>query len=309
MIDNPEYLAFRRGIIYEGNFQQLWALYPIPEISFVQCDFIDIKPAANRFIFREDSFDSIARIRRGRIYYYYERADIGSNWYRRSISNGLYGPIIGLHHDDEKFDYDAAAKIAEPRQIKDTIGAEIDIGSHGYASKWKIIEAERNVHGHIVFTVKSISFFGLIPELASDSIKTKDGVELLGSDKTEIVNSINGVIDTLSIQQPTVVADSARECCKVILTKWYGQECYGKDLGDVAKMLGKNHLILCSAANLISRFHSNGKSAERENKELRGINIIGPSMDDAEICIYLLGLIIRVIGWARSTRYLSSTTN
>ena len=45
MLDNnPEYLSFRRCIVYEGNFYQLWALYPIPEIAFANGDFIDNKP-------------------------------------------------------------------------------------------------------------------------------------------------------------------------------------------------------------------------------------------------------------------------
>ena len=298
MIDNPEYLAFRRGIIYEGNYQQLWALYPTPIISHALCDFID-KKSNYSLIFREDSFDTLSRIRRGRIYHYHEGTNIGTNWYDITISNGVYGRLIGLPHDG-KFDYDASAEIAEPQNLKDVMGAMIEIGSSGFSLPWRVIGSERNIHGHVVFTIKSISFFGLIPELQA-VLKTRDDVVLAESDRENVTKSVNGVIDTLSIQQPTSVIDSARECCKVILTKWCGIGFHGKDLGPIAKGLKETHLMLSSAANVINRFHSNGKSAERESKEKLDICISAPTMDDAEISIYLVGLIIRSIGWAKSS--------
>lgn len=296
MIDSPKYLAFRKGIIYEGDEHRLWALYPTPQISLASCDFIE-KESSLHMIFREDSFDAISRIRRGRIYRYHGKTEFTRNWNRDNVSNGLYGNIIGLHSDGKFDDYDSA-KIAEPKSMKDAIGSIVEIGSSDFSLPWRVIGSERNIHGHVVFTIKSISFFGFIPEL-QPILKTKDGAVLDQTATELVVNSVNGLIDTLNTQQPTSVIDSARECCKIILTNWHSNEFLGKDLGVIARIIGKDRLMLSSAAHIINRLHANGKSAERENKKMKDIDIAEPSIEDAEISIYIVGLVIRLIGWAR----------
>ena len=64
MIDSPYRLVFRRGIIYEGDLYQLWAIYPAPLVAPASCSVIE----GRNLVFREDVFDPLTRIRRGRFY-------------------------------------------------------------------------------------------------------------------------------------------------------------------------------------------------------------------------------------------------
>jgi hypothetical protein len=62
-----EKLAVRRGVFYEGDNNDLRAIHPTPVVSRASCPFITT-PAGLEVIFREDSFDPVTRIRRGRLY-------------------------------------------------------------------------------------------------------------------------------------------------------------------------------------------------------------------------------------------------
>lgn len=83
-----EKLVLRRGFFFEGTRQGLRAIYPTPVISPALCDFIKSKEV----LFREDSFDPVTRIRRGRLYVEEQH---GEKWSKEQVDPGIYRPQPG----------------------------------------------------------------------------------------------------------------------------------------------------------------------------------------------------------------------
>ncbi len=85
---------------------------------------------------------------------------------------------------------------------------------------------------------------------------------------------------------------------RVILTKWIGPAVYRKDLGDVIKKIPDGKNVLKWAVNIINRFHPRGKSSEAEVQASKGSALRTLGEEDADLCVNLIALIMRELGWA-----------
>jgi hypothetical protein len=279
-----ERLALWRGVFYEGSNYAVRSIHPATVISPVSCDFTTTHHR-NEVVFREDTFDPVTRIRRGRLYV--EMDGDPNCWDQVTVDNGNTYNWGNLHPT-------ASYEPWKPdNNIKKIDGRIIQIGMDGFETKWRIVGIEKIFIGHILLTLRANSLLGVIPELAS-AITDKDGNAV---DPKPVQESLDALIDAFHRQQPIPTVDVARETAKVILTAWIGQDVQGDDLGDVIKKIPNNKYRTNWAASIINRLHPRGKASARESLALQGIALRTVTDDDAESSVHLVGLLLREIEW------------
>ena len=293
-------LALRRGLVYEGDGNFFRAIHPIPVLSRASCDWIpeSCEDSAHSapMIFREDSFDPITRIRRGRLYH--RDTQRGARTVpAENVHNYPFGPHIGIAAGQWDADsWYAPYRPSSPGRMKGEIGEKIRLGDSGCETIWRVVQSERILTGDIFFTLRAVSFLGAIPML-SDSIQTCQGDPV---DAQPIHAALDRVVDAFYAHQPQPVVDVCRESSRVILAAWVGDPAESKDLGPLIHIIPEKWTLVRKAAFIVNRLHPRGKSSEQENQDRQG-NVLRSVVDeDAEASVHLIGLILREIGWAVS---------
>ncbi|MHB0991700.1 MAG: hypothetical protein ACYC0M_10530 [Burkholderiales bacterium] len=289
-----EKLVLRRGFFYEGDSQDLRAIHPTPTISSVTCPFIT-SDGGNVVIFREDSFDPVTRIRRGRLYIGGRR---GEGWASIRVDDGFYRQFspYGQASQGNNWQPDESYDAWQANDIhpKDVNGQIVRIGANGYVTPWRIVDAEHITIGHVLLTLRANSLLGVIPELVNE-ITDKDGNTV---DSKPVQAALDSLVDAFHRQQAIPTVDVARETARVILTYWIGQSANTKDLGKVINEIPKNKDMAQWAASIINRLHPRGKSAEQENQAANGVRLRPVAWEDTEVSVHLVGMLLREIGWA-----------
>jgi hypothetical protein len=286
-----QYLVFRRGIVYEGGRDQLWALYPMPLISPATCERIEVRD----LVFREDSFDPLTRIRRGRFYQRYGGRG-AMRWQASFVSNGLYGPLLGVPYCDE-FDEEDSCKLVRIPDEKTIRTAVVQIGTESATTAWRVVDIEQNLFGQQVVTLRAKSLFGVLPELSGELLDKQNSS--LKQDKiTQIGLSLDRLVDTHHRLQPVPTVDVARETARVLLAAWIGSEAVSKDLKDVIDLIPEKMSVLRNTAYIVNRLHPRAKTAEQEAQARKGNSLREPIEDDAQTSVHLIGMMLREIGWA-----------
>ncbi|EQD36681.1 hypothetical protein B1A_07836 [mine drainage metagenome] len=281
--------VLHRGVYYEGDSQDLRAIHPTPVVSRATCNFLD--SGGGEPIFREDSFDPVTRIRRGRMYVGGRR---GQTWYPGRVDHGFYNPSEFRRPPNPwtpDLSYDAWSRAASFQEL---MGKVIQLGENDFETHWRIVGVERIAIGHTLLTLRATSLQGTIPDLASAII------DITGKpiDAKVASDALDALVDAFHRQLATPTVDVARETAKVLLTAWIGKMARGKDLGDVIKAIPEDKALACWAASIINRMHPRGKSSERESHASKGVELRLVTDEDAEASVHLVGLILREIGWA-----------
>jgi hypothetical protein len=156
----------------------------------------------------------------------------------------------------------------------------VSLGSAGYESDWRIIEAEQTVNDELLFTIKSSFPFGILPVLKTD-------------DK-EIKRSYENVLDAALKYGPVPVVDVCRESACVILRRHFG---LAGDLGEIIENIPKNQVMVVSAAQIINRLHPRGKTAAQLKLAAKGIRLRPVIDDDAALAVRLFGFLLVELGY------------
>lgn len=289
-----EKLALKRGLFYEGDTQDLRVVSPTPVVSEAHCGFIEM-PGGIKMVFREDSFDPVTRIKRGRLYV---GDPLGNSWPPGRVDHGPYHPYPsnaarpspGVQWTPEQ-SFDAWSPLIPPDKI---LNQTMELGSAGFQTRWRVVGLERMAVGHILFTLRAVSLIGVVHELTA-SIENKDHIAV---DVTPVRQALDALVDALHKQQPAPIIDVARETAKVILTSWIGSVAHGKDLAEVIEDIPARYLVAKSAASIVNRFHSRGKSAAQEKHSTKGLVLRDIVEADAESSVHLVSLLMREVGWA-----------
>ena len=286
-----EKLVVIKGAYYEGDADDLRVIHPTPVVSAFSCTFISLDEG-QQSVFREDDFDPVTRIRRGRLYIANRNS---CSWFPGRIDHGAYGPYLGPRSRDA-ITPDAVYDAWRPNRVAATrlIRSHVEIGGHEYSTRWRIVGAEWLSVGHILLTLRAHSLLGAIP-MVRGAIAGLNGAEV---DNSTVEQALEALVDAVHRQQPTAAVDVARETAKVVLTAWIGSDARGKDLADVLKAVPKEWGVVAWAGNIVNRFHSRGKSAAVEKMESKGSVLRALTEDDAYVCAELIGLLLREIGWA-----------
>ncbi len=284
---NHDKLAIRRGLVYEGDISSLHAIHPIPVITNASGDLVRNQSSpAQEVVFREDSFDPVTRIRRGRFY----QTGGQQTWHPDRVHNYPFGPHIGLAGGAFDFDNHYTA-IDHTNPGIGTNGAHIYLGSDNYKTAWRVVDIEKISTGHLLFTLKSLSSFGVLPKLEKDDIEIKSAYE--------------NVVDAALKYDPIPLIDVCKSAANVVLLAWLPTVgvVIGKnqhELGQLADFIppGKDKERIAPVAKLLARLHSHSKPSVQKSQVAKNEPLRSVTDDDAELAIQLFGFLLKEIGWA-----------
>jgi len=293
------YFALRRGLAYEGDGSFYRAIHPTPVMTRAFCAGLKAELHSNNFkspLFREDLFDPVTRIRRGRLY---RLANSTVNHVRaENVHNYPYGPHVGaadLEWMPERLYVPVSeSDLLSPDKLD---GMQVDLGESPMTTPWRVVAIERVSSGELLFTLRTISSLGALPVL----VERPTSLDGSSADVGVIQQALDHLVTAFHAQQATPIVDVARETAKVLLTTWIGPSAYGKDLGKVIDTIPEDRQLTRSAASLVNRLHPRGKSSEREHRAALGTTLRPLVDEDAETSVHLVGLILRELEWASST--------
>lgn len=291
------------GLIYEGTDNPSHLTVPAPIIS--QCALIESPSDLDdlprgmlgdpfRWIFREDSFDPVSRVRRGRLFQSFEKANrvlyfveahpnLLSDIRRRTQDGRVRRELNVFIHCTELLGH---ANRGE--------GLQLAIGNTTAYSLWRILQTEQTVSHDVLVTLRAESAFGILPMLDTAKI-SEDG-------RKPVADAYDRVMKVAYRDSPTSVVDQCRNLCAVVSARWLYQRTKNEQVlvKDLAKCIsaikteygdGKYQLVRL-ALETVNLLHPRVKENERERYALREV-----STEDAELALHATGFLLRELGW------------
>lgn len=299
-------IDIRQPLFYEGTGQYGHAIWPSPVVTIatiiangddetVITDNPDLGYA--KYVFREDSFDPVTRIRRGR-FYTHESGGQPQPW--RVQRHPAFAPHVGYKLDTQGYE-ERLLNGFSPFRFSMVSGpgkkpVVVGLGTRDASTFWRVVGVERISTAEDLVTLKARSNLGVLPELV-DEIRNTDGVPV---DAKPVQTALNALVDAFHRQQAVPTVDVARETTRVILTAWIGPKARGKDLRDVVSLIPPQKHCTSWAASIVKWLHPRGKSAAHESHADGGTPLRSITDEDAEAAVHLVGLVLREIGWATS---------
>ncbi len=246
-------------------------------------------------LFREDAFDPVSRIRRGRLYI---------NNDNQQPQRWQVGPHPGLPTESANRPKELLTYYPyQSQQIQQTIGSFgagqplIVLGLERNITVWSLVSIESTATSDVLVTLRMRQSFGALPRIRQEAIPTEG--------RENLINAINILSEDLRRAGPESVIDRAREVVVATLScylKAEGITEVGLDLDQLIKRIkkineeqpekGKN--IVYHASYIVRLFHSRGKNAVRERLQVPPLR-----EQDAELAVQCVGTILRDLGWAQ----------
>lgn len=288
---------YQSRLIYEGESFYGHGLWPAPIVTIathvVDSESYRLIPTSDdlmqaKLVFREDSFDPVTRIRRGRFYF-----NLGTQ------------PVSWHAHPHSFLPTQALQEMRLITYQRWRAGKELNQGQ-GYAlialgisdayTLWRVVDVERVSTGDDLVTLRARTSLGLLPELFEGAIPERA--------RQHIVSLIEKVSQAAYRAGPESVIDRCRDASQACIGLWLAERTGNEKartvdlstlLDRVEKELPPNELplVLLSTGRIIARLHAR-KPNEQLKKSLRE-NVEG----DAEAALANLGLLLREIGWTR----------
>lgn len=291
-------IAEGQPLIYEGENNRGHGLWPSPVLSIatVLSAEGDLVAEANdllsaELVFREDSFDPVTRIRRGRLYK--NPGTQPQDWWVQK--HPAYEEEVGFTRNHQGwlqkrvYGFDAWPAFAElSKRISSTL---IALGTQQAYTLWSIVSIERIVTGEDLVTLRARASLGMLPELNVETIPE--------SARSKVVETIEKLAEAAYRAGPESIVDRARDAAQWCLGVWIAQKedketLRHKDLSYLAKKLGNHDMVITqSVAQAIARLHARGKPNEQDKRGLRPV-----TEADAEFSLAAIGLLLRELGWA-----------
>lgn len=253
-------------------------------------------------LFREDSFDPVARVRRGRLYVR-RTAENPAVWrvqrhpaYATSAQSNMGGPSVHMNPDASGFIPTRLATFTSWHASEHFLGSRYEailvMGAGDRAMMHSVLDVERLATGEELITVRTRPSLSGLPELI---------VELIPDAYTRIVlDQYEKAASSAFRDDAESVIDRCREAATAALNAEReavggGNGTDAQDLADLGKFfLSKGRDVLGNAALILARMHSRGKSAEQIKR-----GTVPPTEADADAAIALLGLVYRELRWTR----------
>jgi len=286
------------GHVYEGASTPEYAVVPAPLLT--QATLI-VEPAdlerlprgiqhnpTSSWVFREESFDPVSRIRRGLLFQPLDCSQPQDCRTRGHPANQF--TAAGESLSKRLYAYSPCQKlINKPRSGH---GMTLALGGADSWSAWRIVAVERIVGDNLLVTLKSLSAFGVLPELRKDAIPAEH--------RSHVERAIERVLDSAFRETAISVVDQCRNAVTVLLSRWLAskgeQNVLQLDLGQCVKRIcGQPHSLVAAAAasDIIRILHPRGKANEQASKGLRLVQD-----EDAEASVHAVGFIMRELQWA-----------
>ena len=167
------------------------------------------------------------------------------------------------------------------------------VGSGQGISIYTIVQLESLLTGDVMVTLKQRSALGVIPEL-NEAAVAEDSRKAV---RAAVERAVNSALRETAVS----VVDQCRNAMATILGHYLAAEhpdqarkMIASELAPLAELMMERKMLVCgSAALIVARMHSRGKSNEQYIKCVRE-----PDEDDAQFAVHALGLVMREIGWA-----------
>ena len=238
-------------------------------------------PADGDMLFREDHFNSATRVRRGLLY---RNENNMRTWGAENVS--LF-PHNDSRHSTNVFRVNRCYATAE---CSVNPGCTAVLGDSNAQSYWTIVFAERmGLEAHYL-TLKSKTYFGVLPEIRHDAIPA--------ANRQGILQALEAVVESAPIQAPQPVIDACRNAaCHMITAKVPESNPTGrKDLGPMVRWLNDNdHRAKEDAADIINKLHSRTKANAAAQHGTRPV-----SRQDANLAVDAIAFLLQEFGWAES---------
>lgn len=287
------------GYIFEGDSEYgAHLVWPRPVITLAK--FIQSEKENERLVgasesdfphlcFREDSFDPVSRIRRGR---FYEATGETKEW---NVIEPQNVTIPGTSRENGKVRismrgytaYNLSSQGGEMPEV-------VLLGTGSIFTVWSVVDIETIATREALFTLKARHSLGALPKI------------YWGKVPAEHVHKVRETLEKLADDYrragPESVIDRAREAATAILSTYLQNagdaSANGKDLGDLVKKLEETKpnegRILACAAEIPQRLHSRGKNAEKEKRD----NLRSIRQQDAELAVQCVGTMLCELRWA-----------
>jgi len=286
-------------LIYEATSMHGYPIWPSPvmlqvaiasedEDIFTAAKANDLAP--NSLLFREETYNSSSRIRRGRLYkagdtqpvewHVFPHPAIAREILEAQVNGGRLRKSMFAFYSFRLRQHLDNLKVKRPVFI---------LGAEGGFTIWTLVNTETSATGEEIVVLRARKSVGALPHLNVEKILAVDGkpvIDLIEKLEAELFNA-----------GPESIVDRARDTATAILSKYLqsiDKVAPGKDLGDLVKIIAKEKLeIVESSAKIIARLHARGKHAEQERRAPRPI-----TEQDAEYSVQAVGAILCDLGWA-----------
>ena len=284
------YLVEAHGLWFEGSS---FVLQPVQRVLTILPISFPGQTARVELAFDEDYFNSATRIRRGQLY---QKDDSVKHWGPRNVLS----PLVD-RFSMTRFDANRSFRTAE-ESVKP--GWVAVLGDNNAQSYWTVVFSEKmGLDAHYI-TLKSKTYFGVLPEVNRSAIPE--------ANRQDILQALDAVVEAAPIQAPQPVIDACRNAaCHMISAQFPGSNPDGKkDLGHVIKWLIKAGqiescaytasaipcLLDVASGHLINRLHSRAKANAAAQHGTRPV-----SRQDANLAVDAIAFLLQDFGWTEAT--------
>lgn len=284
------------GTVYEGRLNIGFRTQPSPilvPINFPAVPLPEHLGPVQGFaqtIFREDSFDPVTRIRRGRVFRLYGGGQPRQWHVHDPIRSDLAAVSRGggmAQEIDRVFLY-SRDSLNDLRKSRPSASDSIAIlGAEPFIELWKIQSIEQSVWGTPILTLRATRSLSGIPDIDFSRIAEDTRLPLREAmDYIENANHRQGPVDVV-------------DRCRAALAILFGIYCSDPktDLGKLitkAESIEPPRLLACWAAGIVNRLHPRGKLNEKKGFKTRSIDEA-----DAQLAINCTGLVIKEFALAK----------
>lgn len=290
-----------RGLVYEGDstygVRLVWPTPVLTRAKLLDSTAKEFSDAGGhspiKLFFREDSFDPVSRIRRGR--FYKNLGSSGARW------QALPNPLVTIQPTSE-----VGSNGLQAISVVDchacNLSSELDslgipypviaLGNGKSSSIWAIISIEAGFTGEELVTLKARQSLGALPELDLEKLR-----ELKGGNVREALQTLE---DDYHLASPESVVDRANEAATRILNAFLvlvgrnTQDNLNNAITEAGKLDPKEKKeIVRSAANIVRLLHGRTKYAVQKDKSTRDVR-----EQDAELAMQCIGVMLCDLGWA-----------
>lgn len=288
-----------KNLVYEGASCWGHPVWPTPTIlpaAFVSAS--ESWPAAAKstelikYIFREDSYDSVSRVRRGRFYGVGVNSPDQMSWFvypHPAVHDEVnrvkqHGVISKFLFSFGRFPLGMLLKDYGVDQPLVLLGAEEAF------TIWAVVGVEKSFAGDEIVALKARQTFGVLPTLWPEKIPPER--------RAKVLECLKKLQEDVFRAGPESVVDRARDAASAILRAVVGDReklSPGADLGELIKKLKDERRFptVTNAAEIVRVFHSRAKPSVQEKiPEIRPLR-----EQDAELAVQCIGCIICDLGW------------
>lgn len=298
-------IEHQNGLVYEGRDNPSNLAVPTPMVS--QCALVESPSDLNklpqgldgdpfRWVFREDSFDPVSRVRRGRVFQHFtgsSRESVFVDAHPFLPSDLDRGSGGGRLQKEMTVFIHCTQLVSRPDRGE---GLQLAIGHAGAYSLWRILQTEQTVNYDVLVALRAESVHGILPAL--DLAKIPD------DGRQAVTEAYERVVNVAYRDSPSSIVDQCRNLCAVLIARWLRQltaddrwlrDDLGRCISAVQDHFGdKGHKLIRASLETVNLLHPRGKENERERYSVRAV-----SNADAELALHATGFVIREIGWGR----------